>query len=67
MKTDIFSLFCSKHKLCVIEGVLTSIHNLCFRAKIVYTSVNASFTLLHKSGFRGDVKCMGGDVKCMGV
>ena len=34
---DIFSYFCSKHRLWVhvrTEAVLTIIHNLCFRAKI---------------------------------
>ena len=48
-KSDIFSYFCSKHRLWVLaEAVLTSTHNICFWAeirKIIYTSVNPSFTV----------------------
>ena len=50
--SDIFSYFCSKHRLCVFvrtaEAVLTSTHNLCFWAeirKIMYTPVNPRFTI----------------------
>ena len=44
--SDIFSYFCSKHRLWVLvrtASVLTSTHNLCFGAevrKIMYTAVN---------------------------
>ena len=43
-----FSYFCSKHRLWVLEAVLTSTHNLCFWAeirKIMNTPVNLSFTI----------------------
>ena len=33
-KEDFFSYFCSKYRLLVHEAVLTSTHNLCFRAKV---------------------------------
>ena len=48
----LFSYFCSKQRLWVhvrslSEAVLTSTHNLCFRAKIrkMNTPVNPSFTI----------------------
>ena len=49
----IFFLFCSKTEDCghLNEAVLTSIKNLCFRAKI-FTTVNPSFTTI-KVEFEG--------------
>ena len=49
-----FSYFCSKHRLCVDEAVLTSTQNLCFWAeirKIMYTPVNLFYYI--KVGLRG--------------
>ena len=45
-----FSYFCSKHRLWV--HVLTSTHNLCFRAKI------RKIVLLYKSGVQGGIHYM---------
>ena len=49
---DIFSYFCSKHRLWVhAEAVLTSTHNLCYGAKIRKTGIPLhSPVLLYKSG-----------------
>ena len=58
---DIFSYFCSKHRLWVhIRTCLTSTHNIYFGAKIrkigilVHTQV-----LLYKSGVQGEIYYMG--------
>ena len=52
--SDIFSYFCTKNRLWVLirtasnrltETVLTSTHNLCVWAEIIYAPVNPSFTI----------------------
>ena len=67
-KITIFSHFCSKHRLWVhvrtdrlIEAVLTSTHDVSFRAKIskiMYTPVFLTPILLYKSGMRGCINYM---------
>ena len=53
---DIFSHFCSKHRLYVAETVLTSTHNLCFGAeirKIGIPCIHQFYDIIIKVGFKG--------------